>query len=377
MKNRKITFVLAAVVALAFIAVNGFCEEPKIVPFTWEIFSNVRNELTKLDFYFSKPFSLRINGQNNSNMDVNGGMLIPGGNNNSSEILRFTVDVTGKLDNISDVPQGREVLEISFPNPNNTKKNIRFKFARNMNKNRFELAFAVIDTVNYNLRFPDEAPYLTIKSTINIPNTEARAVPISDEHNNSPQIRQGNTDSVSISNINQVTDHNRYGAIFIAGQGSLSRSALMRYIRTVNIHVSERTLGDLIDCYLLEAHKEGINSDLAIAQMCRTTSFLRNENIMQTYNYAGFTSTPGWSGRFSSMRQGVIAHIQHLKGYTSDVRSYDLKSPLYDPRWNMLGSFRGTIRTLEALSEKWTPYNARVYENDIRTIINEMRRYGR
>jgi hypothetical protein len=354
---------------MCIIAVNGFCEEPKFVPLTWKMVSDVRNELPNLNYYLSEPFSIRINEQNNgTTYGINDGILVPGENNHSSKPIEFTTDVTGTLDNIIDVPRGREVLDIYFPD--NTKKNIRLKFARNMHKDRFELVSAVINANNYNLRFPGEAPYLKIQAKLNIPDIQARAVPISDERNYS------STGSVFISTINQVTEHPQYGALSIAGQGSSSKSTIMKYIKLVNNNASDRIMDELIGWYIFEAHQEGIDHDFAIAQMCRATSFLRNERLMQAYNYAGFTSTPGWPGRFSSMRQGVIAHIQHLKGYTSNVRPCDLKSPLYDPRWDMLNSFRGRIYTLEGLSQKWAPYNARVYENDIRTIINEMRRYS-
>jgi len=314
--------------------VNGFGQETNFVPLTWWVVSNVRNKLNELDYYLSRSFPIKIPGQDNvDKINVSGGKLVPGEKNLSPEI-KFTTDDKGKLDNIFDALQGREVLEISFQD-----KGARLRFARNINKDRFELVSAMINANNYTLRFPGEPPYLIVQSQLEVHNTEARSVPI----------------------------------IYINGQGSLNKSTIIKYIMLKNPNISERSIENLIDAYLWEAGKEGINHDIAIAQMCRTTYFLSNRNIMQTYNYAGFTSTPEWSGRFYGMKQGVTAHIQHLKGYTSNVGWYDLKEPLADPRWNMLNDFRGTIHTLEDLSKMWAPYNAKGYETDIKNIINEMR----
>jgi hypothetical protein len=350
--------------------VNGFCQDINFIPLTWEIVSNLRSKLNELDYFLSKSFSIKINEKNDvSVLDINDGAVVSGGEPLSTKIIKFNInEVRGMLDNFFDVPRN-EALELSFPE--NTTDKIRLKFARNINKNRFELVSAVIDTNNYIFRFSDEPPYLLVKVDLNLLNSEILAIPLS-EGRNFYQNRQVNRPSVA--GGNQFTSGNRYGAIYISGQGSLSKSAIIAYIRHRNHNVSPRTIENIVDMYLWASGREGINHDLAIAQMCRTTNFLGNENIMRTHNYAGFASTPEWSGRFSGgMRQGVTAHIQHLKGYTSHVSRSDLAEPLADPRWYTLDGLRGTIHTLEDLSGKWAPYNSSSYENDIRNIINEMR----
>jgi len=75
------------------------------------------------------------------------------------------------------------------------------------------------------------------------------------------------------------------------------------------------------------------------------------------------------------MTEGVRAHIQHLKGYSSSIKSSELKEPLVDPRWNILDPFRGKIKTLDELSVKWIPNNSE-YTRKIENIINEMRRFS-
>jgi hypothetical protein len=370
---------LIFVFLLCISTVNGVCQGVTFIPLTWEYVSNsnLRNKLNELDYFLSKSFSIRINEKNDvRSLDTNDGAVVLGGEPSSPKIIIFNHnDFRGKLDNFSDVPRS-EVLELSFPE--NTTDKIRLKFARNISKNRFELVSAVIDTNNYNFRFSDEPPYLLVKVASGLLNSEILAVPLSEAHKNSPQSSQVNTTSTAVVNASQLNAGNRSGVIYIDDrQGSLSRRAIFEYIRR-HSGAPSGIIENIVDMYISEAGKEGINHDLAIAQMCRTTNYLSNENIMRTHNYAGFASTSEWPGRFSGgMRQGVIAHIQHLKGYTSQVSQNDLAQPLADPRWHTLDGLRGTIQTLEDLSKNWAPYNSSGYENEIRNIINEMRRFSR
>jgi hypothetical protein len=331
------------------------------------------NKLQEVDYYLSKSFSIKINEKINvKQWDVTDGKIELKGEDPSPNIKKFTIGDKGKLR--SDLGT---TLDIDYPVKDN--KNIIFKFVRNSGKNRFELTSAVIDTKPYALRFSEEPPYLTVPPSKPelIPNTEALAVPLSEVPNYPSQGRQVSTVSSSLGSVNQVSAGNRYGAVYISGHGLLSKLTVIEYIKYKNPNASPWIIEEIVNVYFNEAGKEVINTDLAIAQMCRTTNFLGIERIMKTCNFAGFASTPQWPGSFyGRIREGVIAHIQHLKGYTSNVRPSDLKQPLVDPRWNMLDGFRGTIHTLEDLSRKWAPYNSRGYENDIKNIINEMRRFS-
>jgi len=373
--KRKITGLFFTFL-LCVAAFNGFCQEKILLPLTCEMVDSVRakGNLKLFDYYLSESFSIIINEKKNTNQydydATSAGKLDIIGENPSKKQKEFTKGDIGKLHKADG-----GVLEIVYPAQDN--ENITLIFVLNSKKNRFELASAVIDTIPYTFR-SDEPPYLAVmpdKPDL-FPNLELQAVPISEILNNPPQSRQGSAASSSDDNI-QVPAGSRYGTVSIKGPGSLTKQAVIEYIRYRNPNASPRDIEKLVGVYFEEAVKEGINPDLAIAQMCRTTNFLGIERIMQTCNYAGFASTPEWQGRFSGgMRQGVIAHIQHLKGYTSKVRRTELKNPLVDPRWNMLDSFRGTIHTLEDLSKKWSPYNSRDYYNDIKNIINEMRSFS-
>jgi hypothetical protein len=361
--RRQITGSLFAL--LAFLATaRGFSEELYFIPLTWDIVRNARNNLNDAEFYLSKSFSININDQNIVKSEFIKGVYIVNEDKKFPQAIKFTYGETkGELDNIFDFPGGGETLEITFPDIKDT----RLKFARNTRKNRFELISVMFKTKNYALRFPGEPPYLIIKAKSNIfSNYEIQAVPFS-EGSNFHQDRQVNALSTGI----------RYGGINITGQGSLNKPTIVSYIRHRNIYAPPKVIENIVDMYFWAAGREGINPDIPIAQMCLTTKFLSNEYILKTHNYAGFAPTPEWPFVFYGMRHGIIAHIQHLKGYASNARPSDLAEPLADPRWNMLDAVRGTVRTLEELSRKWAPANPRAYENDIKDIIYEMRLFSR
>jgi hypothetical protein len=360
--RRQITGLLFAFLTCVA-AVNGFCEDEYFIPLTWEIVRNERNNLDKAHYYLSKSFSLNINDQNMVNSGFINGVYKVNEEDEFPQILKFRYGKDkGLLDNIFDAPRGGETLEISFP-----KQDIRLKFARNMYKNRFELISVMYNYKNYALRFPGEPPYLIIKAELNIfSNYEIQAVPLS-ERRNPHQDRKANTPSTGV----------QYGRINIIGQGSLNKTTIISYIRHRNLNVSRKVIEEIIDTYFCVAERERINPDIPIVQMCLTTRFLSNENILRTHNYAGFASTRDLPVVFYGMRHGITAHIQHLKGYASNARQSDLAEPLADPRWSMLDTVRGTVHTLEDLSIRWAPNNPRAYENDIKDIIYEMSLFSR
>jgi hypothetical protein len=362
MMRRQITGLLFAFLA-CFATVNGFGEDEYFIPLTWEIVRNERNNLEKAHFYLSKSFSLNINDKNMVKSGFINGVYKVNEEDEFPQIVKFKYGKDkGILDNIFDAPRGCETLDISFP-----KQDIRLKFARNIYKNRFELISAMYNYKNYALRLPGEPPYLIIKAELNIfSNYEIQGFPFS-EGRNPRQDRLVNAPSAGV----------QYDRINIIGQGSLNKTTIISYIRHRNLNVSRKVIEEIIDTYFWAAEKERINPDIPIVQMCLTTRFLSNENILKTHNYAGFASTREWPIVFNGMRHGITAHIQHLKGYASNARSADLAEPLADPRWNTLDHLRGTVGTLEELSIRWAPDNPLAYENGIKDIIYEMRLFSR
>jgi len=139
----------------------------------------------------------------------------------------------------------------------------------------------------------------------------------------------------------------------IEAAGSLNQEDVIAYIRSQNPVLRNRDIEPVVQAYFKEAAIEGINHDIAIAQMLHATNFFKNRQRTASYNYAGFISTPGWSGSFKNMEEGVRAHIQHLKGYAS--RS-PLSSPRVDPRYDLLNSlgYHGNVKTFDQLYKAWT-----------------------
>jgi hypothetical protein len=368
--KRQITGLLFAfLTCFATVNVSGE-EEGYFIPLTWEIVRNQKDNLKKAHFYLSKSFSIKVDNQSNVKGGFNEKGMYEVSEEKTSSPIPFSNKEIGEYDNILDAPKGGETLEISFK-----ERSVRLKFVRNMSKNRFELAYAVINNRNfYFSRFPDEPPYLKIRTNQKgSPDTEIRAVLISDARNLPPSRYSMYPEEGG----SQITASAKYGAIYIAGQGSLNKSTVISYIRHRNPNVSPRAVENIRDMYFWAAGREKINPDIPIAQMCLSTIFFSNEIAMRTHNYAGFKSTPEWPVVFYDMRYGIVAHIQHLKGYSSYARPSDLAEPLADIRWNLLDSFRGTIHTLEDLARKWAPNNPRAYEDDIKDIIYEMRLFSR
>jgi len=200
---------------------------------------------------------------------------------------------------------------------------------------------------------------------LRIDNIDKVQPPAGDIIINITEIAGGNTE-------NQPPPSN---TVTIETQGSLSKSAVINYIKNVNPAVSGKDVENLIDTYFREAEKEGINHDLAIAQMLFITKSLTKKGLTDVHNYAGLNVIDKKAVRFKNMTEGVRAHIQHLKGYSSNINSSELKEPLIDPRWNILNDFRGKIKTLEELSIKWAPGNSE-YARKIENIMNEMRSFS-
>jgi hypothetical protein len=105
--------------------------------------------------------------------------------------------------------------------------------------------------------------------------------------------------------------------------------------------------------YVEEAGIEGVNHDVAFAQMCLETGFLRFGNLVtpDMNNFCGLgamdAAHPG--ERFPDPRTGVRAHIQHLKGYATDA---PLKQELVDPRYKWILP-KGKAPTIAGLAGTW------------------------
>ncbi len=111
-------------------------------------------------------------------------------------------------------------------------------------------------------------------------------------------------------------------------------------------------LAKFVRIYAEEAKAEGVKPEVAFAQMCHETGFLRfgGSVVPDQCNFAGIGATGGGvrGETFESVRIGIRAQIQHLKAYAS---TEPLKKSQVDPRFGYVT--RGCAPTVEALSGTW------------------------
>jgi hypothetical protein len=106
----------------------------------------------------------------------------------------------------------------------------------------------------------------------------------------------------------------------------------------------------LPDIYIEEANAEGVNHDLAFAQMCLETRFLTfGGAVLSAFNnFASLGDRQAEWASFSDSRQGVRAHIQQLKAYGSTEL---LLQECVAPRFELVK--RGIAPTVRQLNGRW------------------------
>lgn len=138
----------------------------------------------------------------------------------------------------------------------------------------------------------------------------------------------------------------------IMGEGFLTENELSSFLLASNADLEDHRIRELSASYVEEASLEGVNHDIAFAQMCLETGFLRFGNLVTAdmNNFCGLGAIgPGQSGeRFETVALGVRAHIQHLKAYASEE---PLKQDLVDPRYKWVK--KGSSPHFEGLAGTW------------------------
>lgn len=138
----------------------------------------------------------------------------------------------------------------------------------------------------------------------------------------------------------------------IMENGRATADALIEFISRHHVGIDEIYLATVVDAYLTESAIEGVNHDVAIAQMCLETDYLRFTGSVHPtqYNFAGMgvyaTGVRGLS--FPNVRTGVRAHVQHLKAYAT---TEPLTQALVDPRFYLVQ--RGSATTTAELTGRW------------------------
>ena len=123
----------------------------------------------------------------------------------------------------------------------------------------------------------------------------------------------------------------------LMAQGQLTATQLAAFFLSRNPDEDSAHITQFAQYYIDEAAAEGINSDVAFAQMCLETGFLKFGGLVQPdfHNYCGLgamdTDHPGEI--FETEELGVRAHIQHLQAYATKEET-QLHKELVDPRYN-------------------------------------------
>ena len=155
-------------------------------------------------------------------------------------------------------------------------------------------------------------------------------------------------------------------SVFIMGKGSADGETLAVFLLQNNPFINPDYVRMLASHYVNEAAYEGINHDVAFAQMCLETGYLSYGGLVQSEwnNFCGLGSIgPEQPGLiFPDPQTGVRAHIQHLKAYATEE---PLNGELVDPRYRFVR--KGSSPTIDGLSGTWAA--DRQYSVKIKAIL--------
>jgi len=140
--------------------------------------------------------------------------------------------------------------------------------------------------------------------------------------------------------------------IYIMGKGRVDEEKLALFLVRNSPFARPDFARIMAVLYIEEAAHEGIDHDVAFAQMCLETGFLTFGGLVQPEwnNFCGLGAIgPEQPGLvFPDPRTGVRAHIQHLKAYAT---SEPLNLSLVDPRYRYVRA--GSSPTIDGLAGTW------------------------
>ncbi len=158
----------------------------------------------------------------------------------------------------------------------------------------------------------------------------------------------------------------------LKGSPVLQAENLTNFFMAQAPNANKNTVYRLAKYYVQEAAIEGINSDVAFAQMCLETGYLSFGNLVvpEMHNYCGLgamdAAHPGeW---FETEQIGVRAHIQHLQAYAT-TQDVPLKQKLVDPRYSWVHKAK-YAETIFDLAGVWA--TDKLYGQKIDAILDKM-----
>ena len=293
-----------------------------------------------LDFYLSSP--LKLIAKPESSFRANNGILVFD-EGYKTDIINIPATEKGKWLHYGMDSSGRDFFEISFFD------SIRLTFARNLENDCYILE----KSIGFPYYHDGDLPFLAILYH-RIGDYKAE-----DIQHQERRIEAPNHSAQRILSTNRNV---------LMENGQLRANAIVSYISSRNPAVSRQDIESIVSTYIREAEFEQINHDIAIAQMCYATNFLRSQQPLVTHNYAGLKDS-----RFNDRATGIRAHIQHLKGYATSEMP---KNGIVDPRFNLLvnSGVQGTVTTLESLYLTWAP-QSNEYGDSITRILEGMSQF--
>ncbi|UPA28353.1 MAG: glucosaminidase domain-containing protein [Verrucomicrobiota bacterium] len=141
-----------------------------------------------------------------------------------------------------------------------------------------------------------------------------------------------------------------------APKNRFSKTKIVDFISQNNPAIPTEKIRTIVDIYFQESAIESINVWVALSQMIVETAFLRfTGNVRpEQNNFAGIgcVDNAARGASFASVREGIRAHIQHLKAYASRE---SLHRPCVDPRRHFIetGPNFGTVQTVFDLCGTW------------------------
>ncbi|MFI3257046.1 MAG: glucosaminidase domain-containing protein [Spirochaetales bacterium] len=145
----------------------------------------------------------------------------------------------------------------------------------------------------------------------------------------------------------------RMPSLYISDVGIKSAESLVNFFMSEAPASDREKVERLAGLYVDEAELEGINADIAFAQMCLETGFLRFGGLvsedMNNFCGLGAIDENQRGNSFDTEQLGVRAHIQHLKAYGTDE---PLNMPLIDPRYKWVNP-KGKAPTVHGLAQTW------------------------
>lgn len=160
---------------------------------------------------------------------------------------------------------------------------------------------------------------------------------------------------LTLNKIDEIEEKRIYISRRLTAKGELNACQLADFFLLNEQSLTREELIDFAQLYIDEATTEGINSDIAFAQMCHETGFLQFGGLVQKewHNYCGLGAIskeqPGC--QFETEQLGVRAHIQHIQAYAT-TENISLNNELIDPRYSWVHKTKFAV-TVGDLAKSW------------------------